>query len=178
LIPAQDHCIPSLDRLSRDLRIAENLFWQFQRCGVRVLIADIATYNGQDRRDMLIREIREAIAEDNRKEIIERLLKGRQERVRKGRFPGGNVPYGYRIEKKRLIADPAEPAVVREIVRLNGRRISIAVITDTLNSQGAKRRNGTPWTDRQVRAILSRQALYEGERFTMAEWKAKTTDSY
>ncbi len=57
---------------------------QFERCGVRVLIADMPNYNSQDRREVLIRQIREAIAEDNRKEIIERLLKGRQELIRKG----------------------------------------------------------------------------------------------
>lgn len=35
-------------------------------------------------KNVLIRQIREAVAEDSRKDIIERLLKGRQERVRKG----------------------------------------------------------------------------------------------
>jgi hypothetical protein len=35
-------------------------------------------YSGQNRRDVLIRQIREAIAEENRKDIIERLWKGRQ----------------------------------------------------------------------------------------------------
>ena len=59
--------------------------------GIQVLIADMPYYSGKNRRDVLIRQIREAIAEDNRKEIIERLLKGRQERVRKGRAPGGNL---------------------------------------------------------------------------------------
>jgi DNA invertase Pin-like site-specific DNA recombinase len=119
------------------------------------------TYNGQDRRDVLIRQIREAIAEDNRKEIIERLLKGRQERVRKGHFPGGNVPYGYRKEKKRLIPKPAEVAVIRDIFRVSRHGSPIVAIVDALNSQGAKRRNGKPWTLRQVRAILSRRELYE-----------------
>lgn len=153
--------IPSLDRLSRDVRIAENLFWQFKRYGVRVLIADMPTYNGENRRDVLIRQIREAIAEDNRKEIIERLLKGRQERVRKGYFPGGNVPYGYRFEKKRLIPHPVEAGVVQEVIRLSRRATSIGNIVKALNSHGAKRRNGTAWTARQVRAILSRRELYE-----------------
>lgn len=72
----------SLDRLSRDVRIAENLFHEFATLGVDVLIADMPTYNGRDRKDVLVRQIREAIAEENRKEIIERLWKGRQERVR------------------------------------------------------------------------------------------------
>jgi site-specific DNA recombinase len=153
--------IPSLDRLSRDVRIAENLFWRFQRYGVRVLIADMPTYNGQDRRDVLLRQIREAIAEDNRKEIVERLLKGRQERVRKGHSPGGNVPYGYRIEKKTLIPYSAEADIVREIIRLNRRGIPVAGIVDALNHRCAKRRNGKPWTARQIRAVLSRREIYE-----------------
>ena len=59
------------------------------------MIADMPMHNGQNRRDVLIRQIREAIAENNRKEIIERLLKGRLERVRKGHFPGGKSPCAY-----------------------------------------------------------------------------------
>ena len=153
--------IPSLDRLSRDVRLAENLFWQFERDGVRVLIADMPNYNNRDRREVLIRQIREAIAEDNRKEIIERLLKGRQERVRKGHSPGGNVPYGYRREKKTLVADDAEALLVRTILEAGQRGSLVAEIANSLNSQGFLRRNGKPWTGRQVRAILSRRDLYE-----------------
>ena len=153
--------LPSLDRLSRDVRIAENLFWRFQRYGVRVLIADMPGYNGQDRRDVFLRQICEAIAEDNRKAVIERLLKGRQERVRKGHFPGGNIPYGYRTEKKTLIPHAAEAEVVREIIRLERQGTPVREIVDALNGRPAPRRNGKPWTGRQVRAILSRRELYE-----------------
>lgn len=38
--------LPSLDRLSRDVRIAENLFHEFGNLGVEILIADMPTYNG------------------------------------------------------------------------------------------------------------------------------------
>lgn len=41
--------LPSLDRLSRDVRLAENLFFDFERAGVRVLIADVPTYKGRRR---------------------------------------------------------------------------------------------------------------------------------
>jgi DNA invertase Pin-like site-specific DNA recombinase len=153
--------IPTLDRLSRDVRIAENLFWRFQRYGVRVLIADMPTYNGKDRRDVLLRQIREAIAEDNRKEIIERLWKGRQERVRKGHFPGGNPPYGYSISGKDLVPNPAEAEIIQEIIERAKQGISVARIIEMLNARGARRRNGETWTTRQVRAILSRRELYE-----------------
>ena len=152
---------PSLDRLSRDVRLAENLFWQFERYRVRVLIADMPHYNGQDRRDVLIRQIREAIAEDNRKEIIERLWKGHQERVRKGHFPGGNVPYGYCRKRNQLVPHPPEVAVVQKIFDLARRGKTNAEIVRTLNNHASERRNGKPWTARQIRAILARKDLYE-----------------
>lgn len=37
--------------------LVENLFYEFQQAGVEVLIADMPTYNGRDRKDALIREI-------------------------------------------------------------------------------------------------------------------------
>src|SRR5712691_4750633 len=107
--------LPSLDRLSRDVRIAENLFHEFATLGIDVLIADMPTYNSKDRKDVLVRQIREAIAEENRKEIIERLWKGRQERVRRGLPPGGNVPYGFRRNGKELEVDPGEAPTVERI---------------------------------------------------------------
>lgn len=39
---------------------------------VEVLIADMPTYNGKNWNDVLIRQICEAIAEENSKDIIER----------------------------------------------------------------------------------------------------------
>lgn len=153
--------IPSLDRLSRGVRLAENLFYKFERLGVRVLMADMPSYNGKDRKDVLIRQIREAIAEENRKDIIERLWKGRQERVRRGLPPGGNVPYGYRRNGKGLLLHPAEAEVVRKIFELATRGETRSGIARTLNDWGLVRRNGRPWTPRQVAAVVGRARLYK-----------------
>ena len=152
--------IPSIDRLSRDVRIAENLFWDFERLGVIVMIADMPNYNGQDRKDVLIRQIREAIAEENRKDIIERLWKGRQERVRRGELAGGNLPYGYKRNGHGPEIDPDEAEVVRMIFGLAA-DLRSAEIAEQINDAGHRRRNGKPWTARQVSAVLERQDLYE-----------------
>ncbi len=152
--------IPSLDRLSRNVRLAENLFHEFAKLGVEVLIADMPTYNGKDRKDVLIRQIREAIAEETRKDIIERLWKGRQERVRRGLMPGGNLPYGYRRNAHGVEVDTAEADIVRMIFALAGQGLSHSVVATALNEQSLRRRNGHPWTRRQVAAVLSRSALY------------------
>jgi len=151
--------LPSLDRLSREVRIAENLFYEFKSLGVRVLIADMPQYNGE-RKDILIRQIFEAIAEDNRREIIERLWKGRQERIRKGLFPGGNIPYGYVRENETVRIYPQEAEIVTHIYTLARRRQTGQAIADELNRDGYTRRNGKSWTQRQVCRILRNEELY------------------
>jgi len=151
--------VASLDRLSRNLRLTENLLFDFERLGVRLYIADMPNYDGSDRKDILIRQIREAIAEENRKEIIERLKKGREERIRKGKMAGGTLPYGYLRTEKDITKNPHEVEIVRLIFSERAQK-NLQNITKFLNEQGFMRRNGKPWTQRAISAILSREALY------------------
>ncbi len=153
--------LPSLDRLSREVRIAENLFHELKYLGVKVLIADMPYYNGE-RKDILIRQILEAIAEENRRDIIERLRKGREERTRKGLFPGGNLPYGYMRKSKKIIVNLHEADIVNQIYALASDGQSGQSIANHLNQYGYKRRNGNLWTQRQVCRILNQEKLYKG----------------
>lgn len=151
--------LPSLDRLSREVRIAENLFHEFENLKIKILIADMPQYNGE-RKDILMRQILEAISEENRREIIERLLKGRQERIRKGLFPGGNLPYGYARENKAVIVHSQEAEIVARIYELASNGQTGKAIADTLNQNNWTLRNGNPWTQRQVCRILEHEHLY------------------
>jgi len=153
--------VASLDRLSRDLRFTENFFFDLQRVGVKIFIADMPNYDGNNRKDVLIRQIKEAIAEENRKEIVERLKKGREERARKGKFPGGTIPYGYMRNSREIKKNLQEVEIVKLIFALASEGKSGWEIADHLNKRGYKRRNGTPWTQRQAWAILSREELYK-----------------
>lgn len=160
--------LPSLDRLSREVRIAENLFYEFQKLDIKILIADMPQYNGE-RKDILIRQILEAIAEENRREIIERLWKGRQERIRKGLFPGGNLPYGYARKNGTIVVEPQEAIIVREIYALSAQGYTGQAISDALNECGYVRRNEKPWTQRQVCRILWNNKLYQKGIFHYGE---------
>lgn len=153
--------VASLDRLSRDLRLTENLLYDLEKLGVKVFIADMPTYDGSNRKDVLIRQIREAIAEENRKEIIERLKKGREERIRKGKPPGGTIAYGYVRSNGELKKNPQEVKIIKAIYNLATQGKRGQGIANYLNNQGFKRRNGTPWTQRQVWTILNRCDLYK-----------------
>lgn len=156
--------LPSLDRLSRNVRLAENLFYEFERLCVRVLIDDMPTYDGRDRKDVMLRQIREVIAEENRKEIIERLWKGRRERVRRGLMSGGNLSYGYERSRVGIQINVDEAEIVRLIFECSRRGKTATDIACALNAQGRVRRNGKPWTQRQVNAVLSHEALYSNGR--------------
>lgn len=160
--------LPSIDRLSREVRIAENLFHEFQRFHIKILIADMPQYNGE-RKDILIRQILEAISEENRREIIERLWKGRQERIRKGLFPGGNLPYGYVRKNKAIVIDAQEAEIVREIYELSSQGLTEQAISDKLHASGYVKRNGKPWTQRQVCRILWNEKLYREGIFHYGE---------
>ncbi len=165
--------VPSLDRLSRDLRMTENLLYRFKQLGVRVFIADMPHYDGSNRRDVLIRQIKEAIAEENRKEIIERLKKGREERTRKGLMAGGILPYGYTRQGREIKQDIRETEIVQLIFHLKEQNKKGQAIADHLNGLGHHRRNGGTWTQRQVSAILSRANLYRKGMIKYGEAKGK-----
>lgn len=152
--------VSSLDRLSRDLRFTENLLHDLKKVGAKVFIADMPNYDGNNRKDVLIRQIKEAIAEENRKEIIERLKKGREERIRKGCMAGGTLPYGYARQGRQIKKNPREARIVKAIFNLSRQDIGPSGIADCLNEHGYRRRNGKDWTQRQVSAILSRENLY------------------
>jgi DNA invertase Pin-like site-specific DNA recombinase len=151
--------LPSLDRLSREVRIAENLFHKFKQWDVKILIADMPHYRG-DRKDILIRQIMEAIAEESRKEIIERLWKGRQESVRMGHSPGGNTPYGYIRKNKVMTIHEKESEIVKEVYALAQQCKTGQSIAEKLNQRGYSQRNGKHWTPRQIAKILTQKERY------------------
>ena len=77
-----------------------------------------------------------------------------------GNPAGGNVAYGYQRVKKDLVLNEAEVGIVRMIFELAALGRSGSAIAGVLNDQRLPRRNGKPWTQRQVAAVLSRRELY------------------
>jgi hypothetical protein len=71
-----------------------------------------------------------------------------------------NVPYGFRRNGKRLEVDGIEAQVVERIFALAKLGRGATAVARTLNRAGFVRRNGQPWTQRQVAAVLGRRALY------------------
>ncbi len=151
---------PSTDRTARSVRLSENLYYELNKNNVRLYFADMPFYDPDNHGDVMVRQMKEVIAEGNRKEIIERLKKGREERARKGQPAGGNVPYGYIRENKQLKIESDEAKIVRVIHKQAELGQKCQKIADYLNKKGFHRRNGKGWTQRQVWSVLHRGELY------------------
>lgn len=154
---------PSTERTARSVRISENLYYKLNKYNVRIYFADMPYYDPDNHGDVMLRQIKEVIAEGNRNAIIERLKKGREQRIIKGRPAGGNVPYGYyrNREQKKLLINKDEAEIIQNIFDQHTIEKNSRQIADLLNSQGYSRRNHTPWTQRQVYSILNRKKLYQ-----------------
>ena len=152
---------PSTDRTARSVRIAENLYDELSTYNVRIYLIDMPNYDPDNHNDVFVRQIKEVVAEKERKDIVKKLKKGRQERIRKGKPPGGTVPFGYKRRNKKLTPAPLEKDIVCLIYELaqNGEKpFKIALI---LNEQGLRRRNKKEWTGQRVAEILQHKELYQ-----------------
>jgi len=152
---------PSTARASRSVRLSENLYYELNKSDVRIYFTDMPYYDPDNHRDVMVRQINEVVAESNRNAIIERLRKGREERVRKGKSAGGTVPYGYTRENKQLKKEHGEAKTVKLVYKLAKLGKKSQHIAEVLNEKGYYRRNGKEWIQKQVWAILSREDLYK-----------------
>ena len=120
-----------------------------------------------------------SIAELERETIMERTRDGRETAVRRGYWPGGKPPMGYRIEHEEnqngsqgrayLVEEQREADVIRRIFQLYiDDHMSLVSVSAYLNSNdvptSTAMRTGKPgdWNGARIHAIL-RNPIYKGE---------------
>lgn len=154
------------DRLARDpvrlLAFVEDL----KEAGVSVIFLEGPA--GDSPEDKLIRFILGYVAERERALIAERTRRGKWERARQGRMPGGTGVglYGYDYDpvRKQRTINPAEAEVVRTIFRLACQGLSAHLIARYLNERGIPSKTGKRWNPLTVRRLL-RNPAYKGETY-------------
>lgn len=73
-----------------------------------------------------------AFAELERDQTRERVTTVKRDQKARGRYLGGKVPFGYRLEAGELVPEPSEQVVVATIRRLAGERKTLRVIRAAL----------------------------------------------
>lgn len=112
--------------------------------------------------------IRGAIAEFEKKKILERTQRGKRGKARMGLLPGNCRPFGYTMDTAAdsLVIDETAAMWVRQIFAWAcdsdpGRRMGQARIADRLNQMGAPAPRGSHWYRSTVAGIL-RNPVYTG----------------
>jgi site-specific DNA recombinase len=83
------------------------------------------------------------------------------QRAQKGFWNGGNVPYGYIAENKRLLVNMEEASRLRFMFHRFAEVSSLSRLRDELHRRGWYARSGKPWSKTQLDYIL-RNAIYCG----------------
>jgi site-specific DNA recombinase len=96
--------------------------------------------------------------------IVERTKVGMEKKAKGGKFVGGNVPYGFRLDpEKGLVIHEEEALIVRKMFQMYtfGKEGSSAICKQ-LNASGHRNRNGRKWGRRVVLHML-RNPVYVGK---------------
>jgi site-specific DNA recombinase len=163
--------IASPDRLARRYAYQVWLLEEFERAGCRVIFLDRPP--SDDPQDLLVIQIRGAVAEYERTIIADRMRRGRLAALREGRLlPWTVPPFAYRLDPRRP-RDPAgvrieeqEAALVRRLFAWyveDG--LTLFAIAKRLTEQGIPTAQGKAiWRPSSVRAILTNPA-YTGTTY-------------
>ena len=113
----------------------------------------------------------------DRETIVMRTTMGRRAKAKTGGYTGGKTPYGYRAEDGRLVIDPAEAEMVREIFELRASNWSYRRIADYLLLKGYVGREGKPVQFSTVAGIVNNEDIYRGVKTyagvkSKGEWEA------
>src|SRR5438552_5617490 len=120
--------------LSRKLAHQLLLVEELERAGVGLEYFTTPREDTPEGRLLLI--VKGVVAEYEREKIRERTTRGKKQKAREGRFPGGSCPYGYRSDRAdrgRLVIYEDEARVVRDMFRWAAEGTPLREITVRLN---------------------------------------------
>jgi len=168
-----------IERSGRDTFNALKLEKELSRQGIPLFATDEpASIEGINATTVLVRRVKQGVAEWYRLQLKEKIWKGLIEHSADG-WNIGTVPYGYRAEKvthpspikaahgltkTRLVIDPVRGPVVTQIFTWRtARKLAVSTITARLNADPAAcpSPDGTGWTQNTVTGIL-RNPKYTG----------------
>lgn len=160
-----------LDRITRSLSDFFDLDRIFQEHSVSFLSVkeqfDTSTAMGRAMRNIAL-----TFAELEREMVAERTKDKMTNMVRQGKWPGGNVPFGYSIENSKLIPREIEAPAIRMMFEAFAETKSLAAVRDKLLAhsiapRGIKFRDGlkpriSDWNKQKIAYILGNR-VYLGE---------------
>ncbi len=167
--------VVDIDRLTR---ARKSIDWEiikdtFRKARVKV-ITPSQEYDFENEDQEFISDIFSRISAYEKKKILRRLMRGKWEKTRQGKFVGGKLPYGYSVdeETKTYYIVETEAEAIRYIFRLCLEGYSLERIQSRMNELGYPtpvdikgynhRRKSNAWAKSSVQKILANER-YTGE---------------
>ena len=122
-----------LDRAFRNTRNALNTLHELKQRGVSVHFIDLGGDVTNDGIGSVIFTILSAFATFERERIATRIREVKQVQKSDGKFLGGYTRFGYKVEDARLIPNPEEQLIIREMKDMKRRGMSLRRISAWLN---------------------------------------------
>lgn len=111
--------------------------------------------------DALFNTLMEALDQYERMTINQRLTKGKTTKAKNGYKPTGMAPFGYCWVNAKIVIDPIESKIVKEIFDLAYNGKNCHMIANLLNSQNKLTRRNNQWSRQQIGNILKNK-FYAG----------------
>ncbi len=124
-----------LDRFARNRRDSINNKFYLKKHGIRVLSATEPLTDTPE--NIIIEGFFEDIAEYYSLDLSKKARRGIRESVIKRQFIGGHVPYGYKVENKKILVNEEEAQVVREYFKQRAEGKAVKTIIRELVLKGA-----------------------------------------
>lgn len=151
------------DRFSRKLMLQMIITDEIKSAGSTLAYTEYSY--SDDPEGELQYQVRGAVSEFEKKQILKRTMRGKQRKLKEGGRPNGASPFGYHHDKltDELSVHEEEAQWVRQIFAWNLEGEGIHTITRHLNEMGIPTRRGKKtWQRSVVRGIL-RNSSYMGE---------------
>lgn len=149
LIRAGDVLLVSkLDRAFRSALDALDVLRHFKKTGTGMHFLDIGEVTN-DGIGKLIFTILAAVAEGERDRTIERICEVKKDQKERGRYLGGDVPWGYVVAEGALVESPDRAPAIDAMRTLRGQGMSLRRVAEEM------RRRGVPISHEKVRQAIA-----------------------
>jgi len=156
-----------LSRFGRNVRDVQNSLYVLEKHNVVLHCVADGINTGNNIGKLLI-SIMSAIAEMEAENISQQTMAGRKQKAKNGLWNGGQAPYGYTLEKGKLVINEAEAEIVRKIYDMyTEEAYGVAGIVKYLNIHGyVKEARGTSTLDYFTRKLVTdilENPVYSGD---------------
>lgn len=149
-----------LDRFARNRYDSAIYKARLKKYGVRVVSVKENITDSPE--GIILEGLLESMAEYYSANLSQNVRRGLRESIAKGNFCGGTIPYGYRVENKKLVIDDKTAPMVRYMFEQYAAGVSKKDIIDELNRRGFPGRRGKPLTPNSMTHVLP-NPVYIGE---------------